>query len=136
MQQLLIQLIKHYILFSFYLLSLFDFFLKNKVTTIATITTAKAIIKFQPDLVLSVDAYDFCIRVAKKVRKIQNKTQINDKNTKFKPITFWHIVAPSVWAYFSGRAKTLAKYYNHLFYLLPFERKYFAPFENKRKNWY
>ena len=92
--------------------------------------TAKAIIKFQPDLVLSVDAYDFCIRVAKKVRKIQNKTQINDKNTKFKPITFWHIVAPSVWAYFSGRAKTLAKYYNHLFYLLPFERKYFAPFEN------
>ena len=91
--------------------------------------TANAIINFQPDLVLSVDAYDFCIRVAKKVKKIQNKS--TDKN--YKQITFWHIVAPSVWAYLEGRARTLAKYYNRLFYLLPFEKRYFYPYENSQQ---
>ena len=88
--------------------------------------TAKRIVEFQPDLVLSVDAYDFCVRVAKKVQTLQTK-----QNETYKHIEFWHIVAPSVWAYWSGRAKTLAKYYNHLFYLLPFEGAFFKPFEQR-----
>lgn len=88
--------------------------------------TAKRIVAFQPDLVLSVDAYEFCIRVAKKVQTLQTK-----QTTTYKHIEFWHIVAPSVWAYWSGRAKTLAKYYNHLFYLLPFEGAFFKPLEQR-----
>ena len=88
--------------------------------------TAKRIVEFQPDLVLSVDAYDFCVRVAKKVQTLQTK-----QNETYKHIEFWHIVAPSVWAYWSGRAKTLAKYYNHLFYFLPFEGAFFKPLERR-----
>ena len=80
--------------------------------------TVNNIMDFQPDLIVSVDTYDFCIRVAKKVRKLTN----NPKNLSHN-ITMWHIVAPSVWAYWSGRAKTLSKYYDRLFYLLPFEKK-------------
>ncbi len=79
--------------------------------------TANKIIEFQPDLVITIDAYDFCIRVVKKIRKTKKNIQI------------WHIVAPSVWAYWSFRAKVLAKYYNRLFYLLPIEYNYFKPLE-------
>ena len=85
---------------------------------------ANYVYDFQPDLFISVDAYDFCVRVAKKVRKMRKNTKENHK-----PIFMWHIVAPSVWAYWSFRAKTLAKYYDRLFYLLPFERQYFKPLE-------
>ena len=95
--------------------------------------TAKTIIKSKPDIVISVDAYDFCFRVAKKVRKYSKKS----KDDKVRNIKMFHIVAPSVWAYFPKRAKNVAKYFNHLFYLLPFEKKYFKPlerYENKQHN--
>ena len=89
--------------------------------------TANKIADYQPDLIISVDAYDFCIRVVKKIRKIEKK---QNRQTKI-----WHVVAPSVWAYWSFRAKVLAKYYDKLFYLLPFEYKYFKPLEViKRKD--
>ena len=39
-----------------------------------------------------------------------------------------HIVAPSVWAYKKHRAKKVAKLYDTLFCILPFEPKYFTPF--------
>ncbi|GEM_PF-6747885 len=95
--------------------------------------TANTIIKHKPDLVISVDAYDFCFRVARKVKKYSKK----NKDEKVKNIKMVHIVAPSVWAYLPRRAKNVAKYFNHLFYLLPFEKKYFKPherYENKQHN--
>lgn len=97
--------------------------------------TANSIIKSKPDVVLSVDAYDFCFRVARKVRQYSKKS----KDEKIKNIKMFHIVAPSVWAYLPKRAKKVAKYFNHLFYLLPFEKKYFKPlerYENKQHNIY
>ncbi len=39
-----------------------------------------------------------------------------------------HIVAPSVWVYKKHRAKKVAKLYNTLFCILPFEPRYFTPF--------
>ena len=102
--------------------------------------TANKIIEFQPDLVISVDAYDFCVRVIKTVRKIEKKN-LNNKNQSIrniqnnKTIQAWHVVAPSVWAYWSFRAKILAKYYDRLFYLLPFEFNYFKQLERvKNRN--
>jgi lipid-A-disaccharide synthase len=85
--------------------------------------TVNEINNFKPDLIITIDAYDFCIRVAKKIRKTNKTVQI------------WQIVAPSVWAYWEFRAKILSKYYNRLFYLLPMERNYFKPLEkNNYKN--
>ena len=86
-------------------------------------STVNKILEWQPNLVLSVDAYDFCFRVAKKVRLHQAS------GTKF-----WHIVAPNVWAHSVSRAKKVAKNFHRLFYLLPFERKYFKPLELQGTN--
>lgn len=76
--------------------------------------TSREIERFQPDLVVTIDSPDFCFRVVKNVRrsrKIQAK--------------FIHYVAPSVWAWRPGRAKKLAKLYDGVMCLFPFEGSYF-----------
>ncbi len=75
--------------------------------------TVEAIHKIQPDIVLTVDAPDFNFRVIKILRK---------KGYTGKCI---HVVAPSVWAWRPNRAQYIAKIYNHLMCLLPFEPPYF-----------
>lgn len=82
--------------------------------------TANHIIDFNPDIVMTIDAFDFHIRVAKILRK---------KGFTGKVI---HLVAPAVWAWGSGRASKLMQYYDALYCILPFEPQYFqkAEFES------
>lgn len=75
--------------------------------------TADHIIMTQPDLVITIDAFDFHIRVIKRLRK---------KGFKGKVV---HLVAPAVWAWGGGRAEKLMRYYDALYCLLPFEPAYF-----------
>lgn len=75
--------------------------------------TADHIISQNPDLVITIDAFDFHIRVVKRLRK---------KGFKGKVV---HLVAPAVWAWGGGRAQKLMKFYNGLYCLLPFEPAYF-----------
>ncbi len=75
--------------------------------------TADAIDKLKPDVVVSIDAPDFCFRVIKKLRKRANRV----------PVV--HYVAPTVWAWRPGRAAKVAKFLDHLLCLLPFEPPYF-----------
>lgn len=75
--------------------------------------TVDDIVKHQPDVVVTIDAPDFCKRVVKKARK-------KCPNTKF-----IHYVAPTVWAWRSGRAKVMAELFDGLICLLPFEPQYF-----------
>lgn len=77
--------------------------------------TVKTIINLQPDLVLTIDAPDFCFRVMKEVKKLDHKSKIKKV----------HLIAPSVWAYRKGRAKKIAKIYDLLLCILPFEPPYF-----------
>jgi lipid-A-disaccharide synthase len=79
-------------------------------------STAKEISKLKPDLVLTIDSPGFCFRVISKIQKLRNKN-----HTKF-----IHYVAPTVWAYKEQRAKLVAKLYDHLFVLLPFEKEFFT----------
>ena len=65
----------------------------------------------QPDLLLTIDAPDFCFRVAKRL--------------KGEGIPLVHYVAPTVWAWRPGRAKKVAGFLDHLLALLPFEPPYF-----------
>ena len=74
--------------------------------------TAEAIIKENPDFVITIDSPDFCFRVIKKLK---------DKS-KAKKI---HLIAPSVWAYREGRAKKISRLYDLLLCVLPFEPPYF-----------
>ena len=75
--------------------------------------TAKEIIKFQPDILFSVDSPDFTLRVAKEVKK---------KNPNIKTI---HFVAPQVWVWREHRVKRLKSFIDHILLLFPFEKKYF-----------
>ena len=65
----------------------------------------------QPDVVVGIDSPDFNFRVAQRLTK--------------QGIPLVHFVAPSVWAWRSGRAKKIAGFLDHLLALLPFEPRYF-----------
>ena len=71
--------------------------------------------KKKPDIIMTIDSYSFSIRVHQKLKKLNLG------------IPHVHCVAPQVWAWKAGRAKTLPKYIDHLFCLLPNEEKYFKP---------
>ena len=75
--------------------------------------TVDEIIKFNPDILFSVDSPDFTLRVAKKVKKI---------NLKIKTI---HYVAPQVWIWRKNRVKKIKKFIDHILLLFNFEKRYF-----------
>ena len=75
--------------------------------------TVKEIVKFNPDILLSVDSPDFTLRVAEKVKKI---------NSNIKTI---HYVAPQVWVWRKNRVKKIKKFIDHILLLFEFEKKYF-----------
>lgn len=70
------------------------------------------IINIQPDIVITIDSPGFSFRVARSV-----KNKFTGK--------LIHYVAPTVWAYKPERAKKIAKIYDHLLVILPFEPSYF-----------
>ena len=75
--------------------------------------TVEEIIKFDPDILFSVDSPDFTLRVAEKVKKI-------------KPlIKTVHYVAPQVWIWREGRVKKFKNFVDHILLLFNFEKKYF-----------
>jgi lipid-A-disaccharide synthase len=70
----------------------------------------------QPDVVITIDAQEFSLHVAQRLKK----------NGTFKG-KLVHYVAPTVWAWRPGRAKQIAATYDLLLCLFPFEPKYFKP---------
>lgn len=66
----------------------------------------------RPDALITIDAPDFCFRVAKRL--------------KGEGIPLIHYVAPTVWVWRKGRAKKIARFLDHLMTLLPFEPPYFT----------
>lgn len=70
--------------------------------------------KEQPDLLLTVDAPDFSLRVAKAIKASTG-------------VLCAHYVSPSIWAWRQGRAAKMAKFLDHVFLLFPFEEKYYTP---------
>ena len=88
---------------------LFNIFkIRNKINK-----TVEEIIKFDPDILFSVDSPDFTLRVAERVKKI---------NSKIKTV---HYVAPQVWVWREGRVKKFKKFLDHILLLFDFEKKYF-----------
>ncbi|MFU8863738.1 MAG: lipid-A-disaccharide synthase [Rhodobacterales bacterium] len=73
--------------------------------------TADAVLAARPDVLVTIDSPDFCLRVAKLV-KAQSDIRIV------------HYVAPSVWAWRPGRAAKMAKVVDQVLALLPFEPPY------------
>lgn len=76
--------------------------------------TVEAIVADPPDVVVLVDSPDFTHRVAARVR------------ARRPDIPIVKYVAPTVWAWRSGRARALAPIVDHVLALLPFEPKVMA----------
>ena len=75
--------------------------------------TVDEILKFNPDILFSVDSPDFTLRVAERVKKVNNN------------IKTIHYVAPQVWIWREGRVKNFKKFVDHMLLLFNFEKKYF-----------
>src|SRR6056300_1796515 len=95
-----------YIGFTSVLLNIFN--IKRKINN-----TVKEIIKFNPDILFSVDSPDFTLRVAERVKKINNN------------IKTIHYVAPQVWVWRKNRVKKIKKFIDHILLLFNFEKEYF-----------
>lgn len=70
----------------------------------------------KPDVVVTVDSWSFSARVNQKLK------------ARYTGIPQIHYVAPQVWAWKKGRAKTCGRYIDRLMALLPHEAKYFEPY--------
>jgi len=95
-----------YIGFTGVLLNIFK--IRNRINE-----TVEEVIKFNPDILFSVDSPDFTLRVAERVKKINNN------------IKTVHYVAPQVWIWRKGRVKKIKKFLDHILLLFNFEKKYF-----------
>lgn len=76
--------------------------------------TTDAILKQQPDLVVTIDSPDFCFRIAAHLKKKQPGLRLV------------HMVAPTVWAWRPKRAEKIAGFLDGLMCLFPFEPPYFT----------
>ena len=69
---------------------------------------AEAIIATKPDVLITIDSPDFCLRVARLVKASTNIRTV-------------HYVAPTVWAWRPKRAEKMAGHIDHVLALFPFE---------------
>jgi len=95
-----------YLGFTSVLINIFN--IKKKINK-----TVEEIIKFDPDILFSVDSPDFTLRVAEKVKKLN------------KNIRTIHYVAPKVWVWRKNRVKKIKKFIDHILLLFNFEKEYF-----------
>ncbi len=75
--------------------------------------TVAAMRAMRPDAVVTIDSSGFSWRIAKRLRR------------SGETLPLIHYVAPMVWAWRAGRARRVARWYDHLMALLPFEPPYF-----------
>jgi len=75
--------------------------------------TVAAIQLLRPDAVVTIDSSGFSWRIAHGLRRRGER------------LPLIHYVAPMVWAWRGGRARRMARWYDHLLTLLPFEPAYF-----------
>jgi lipid-A-disaccharide synthase len=75
--------------------------------------TVAAIRALRPDAVVTIDSSGFSWRIAQRLRR------------SGETLPLIHYVAPMVWAWRAGRARRMARWYDHLMTLLPFEPPHF-----------
>ena len=69
---------------------------------------ADAVLADPPDVLITIDSPDFCLRVARLVKAASNIRTV-------------HYVAPTVWAWRPKRAEKMARHIDHVLALFPFE---------------
>lgn len=66
---------------------------------------------FKPDLVIFIDYPGFNLRMAKKLKKLSYKTA--------------YYISPQLWAWKKGRVKTVKRFIDKMFVILPFEKDFY-----------
>ncbi len=79
--------------------------------------TANTIVRYDPDVVVTIDSSGFTHRVDKLVKKANPK------------IPIVHYVSPPVWAWREWRAKDLHKFIDRLMVLFPFEEEFYRNYK-------
>ena len=74
-------------------------------------------IAWKPDLIITIDAPEFNLRLASRIRK------------KWRNAKIVHYVLPSVWAWRQGRVTILKKNIDHILSILPFEKDFLKKFD-------
>jgi lipid-A-disaccharide synthase len=72
----------------------------------------KDIVSYHPDVVILVDYPGFNLRIAKFLYRQKIKT--------------FYYISPQVWAWHKSRIKSIKKYVNEMFVILPFEKEFYA----------
>ena len=85
--------------------------------------TVDAIIKYAPDVVLTIDSPGFARSVIKKLRE-----SAAGRDMIARGLRFHHVVAPQVWAWRPGRAKKYARVFDKLYAFFDFEVPYFTKY--------
>jgi lipid-A-disaccharide synthase len=75
----------------------------------------KDIVAYNPDVVILVDYPGFNLRMAKFLHKQQIKT--------------FYYISPQVWAWHKSRIKSIKKYVDEMFVILPFEKEFYAKYQ-------
>jgi lipid-A-disaccharide synthase len=76
--------------------------------------TADTVIAMRPEAVVTIDSSGFTWRVAQRLRERGER------------VLLIHYVAPMVWAWRESKARKIARWYDHLMTLLPFEPPFFT----------
>jgi lipid-A-disaccharide synthase len=76
--------------------------------------TADTVVAMRPAAVVTIDSSGFTWRVAERLRRRGER------------VTLIHYVAPMVWAWRESKARKVARWYDHLMTLLPFEPPFFT----------
>ncbi len=79
------------------------FHLKRRI-----VETSRAVIEAAPNVLITIDSPDFCLRVARRVKAVSRIRTV-------------HYVAPTVWAWRTGRAAKMAEVIDQVLALFPFE---------------
>lgn len=74
----------------------------------------KDILSFSPDVLILVDYPGFNLRIA--------------KFAKSKGFKVFYYISPTIWAWHQSRIKTIKKYINKMFVILPFEKDFYKKF--------
>jgi lipid-A-disaccharide synthase len=89
--------------------------LKNARTVLRNLSDCKkAIVDFQPDVLILVDYPSFNLRIARFVKENLNRTKV------------YYYISPKIWAWKEYRIKEIKRYVDKMFTIFPFETAFYA----------
>ncbi|GHS98419.1 lipid-A-disaccharide synthase [Bacteroidia bacterium] len=110
----------------------FEVLARVRILTRRIRETSDAILKFQPDIVLTIDSPSFAKAVIKKIKLKERRAQSADKKIPslfaLRSSLFYHVVAPQVWAWGERRAKKYAELFDRLYCFFDFEVLWFTKY--------